>query len=140
MIKRFLTRVAFGAAIAVCCLSASPASAALVSFVSGRGVDNGACASPASPCRTFSYAINQTSDGGEIKTLGPGFYGAPAINKSITIAGVDGAGIFRTAAGAAIIVNAGPTGQVLLRNHSLDGFGAGRRDARGIRRGHVGVE
>jgi hypothetical protein len=65
-------------------------------------------ASPYAPCRTFQFALSQTSPGGEIKALDPAPYGVVVITKSISITGVEGAGIFRIFGAAdAITINAG---------------------------------
>jgi hypothetical protein len=88
-------------------LGAAPALAlSPVAFVSGKGTDTGTCASPYAPCRTFQFALSQTSPGGEIKALDPAPYGVVVITKSISITGVEGAGIFRIFGAAdAITIN-----------------------------------
>ena len=50
-----------------------------VTFVSDKGTDAGACDSPAAPCRSFKFALGQTSPGGEIKALNPADYGGVTI-------------------------------------------------------------
>src|ERR1700730_3022770 len=58
------------AMLTLTCLAASPALAlSPVTYVSGKGTDSGTCASPANPCRTFQFAVNQTTSGGEVKAL-----------------------------------------------------------------------
>ena len=72
-----------------------------------------------------SGALAKTSAGGEISVLDPGGFGAVTINKAITIDG-DGtlAGIL--AAGVnGVIVSAGATDKVVLRNISIAGAGTG---------------
>ncbi len=102
-------------------LSAAPVLAAsLVTFVSGEGTDSGTCASPANPCRTFQFAFGQTSPGGEIKALDPDDYGPITITQSISITGVDGAGI-DTPSSDDITINAGPNDTVNLSRLILDG-------------------
>lgn len=64
-----------------------------VSYVSGKGKDVGECKSPSNPCRTFQYAVDHTAAGGEVKALDPANYFPVTIRKSITLTGVDGAGI-----------------------------------------------
>src|ERR1700756_167392 len=94
--SKLIPPLAAGALPFLACLGASPAQAASpVTFVSGRGTDSGTCASPASACRTFQFAIGQTNVGGEIKALDPANYGGVTISKSISLTGVDGAGIDR---------------------------------------------
>jgi len=107
-----LTQVAF-------CASPSLA-ASNVTFVSGKGTNSGTCSDPASPCRTFNFAIGLTSPGGEIKALDPANYGIVAITKSVTITGVEGASIY--AAGPyGIAVNAGENDVVTIRNLTIEG-------------------
>lgn len=103
---------------------AAPAQAAsATTFVSGAGANTGTCALPSTPCRTFAYALAQTSPGGEIRALDSANYSPVTIGKSVTITGVDGAGILRVNAGDAITVS-GAAGRVLIQNLSFDGFGA----------------
>jgi hypothetical protein len=105
------------------CLGAGPAQAAsFVTYVSGKGSDTGTCASPANPCRTFQFAVGQTSANGEIKALDPANYSGVEINKSISITGVEGAGIDRGGGPVAITINAGPNDVVNLSHLTLDGL------------------
>lgn len=120
-----LVSAAAGAAALVVSLGASPALALnAVSYVSGKGSDAGVCATPATACRTFSYALTQTKASGEIKALDPANYGATfglVINKPITITGVPGAGIVMSSTDAAITVSAGQNAVVVLRHLDLNG-------------------
>src|ERR1700722_3110868 len=65
---------------------AHPADAQAVrTFVSGHGTDTGICGVGA-PCRTFAYAITQTSVGGEIVVLDSAGYGCGlTIAQSVSI-------------------------------------------------------
>jgi hypothetical protein len=93
-------------------------------WVSGVGDDANPCSRTA-PCKTFAGAISKTAARGEINVLDPGGYGAVTITKAITI---DGGGSFASilAAGSnGIIVNAGVSDVVILRNLSINGFGTG---------------
>ena len=91
-------------------------------WVSGVGDDVNPCSRTA-PCKTFAGAISKTAAGGEISVLDPGGYGALTITKSITING-DGTIASILASGVnGIIVNAGPTDVVILRNLSINGAG-----------------
>ena len=113
---------AFAAAALALAIHAAPALAqSPVTFVSGKGTDAGSCAAPATPCRTFQYALGLTNAGGEIKALDPANYFFVTINKSINITGVDGAGIIRGTAGNAVTINAGAGGVVSLSNLTIDG-------------------
>jgi len=122
MPKHLPSSATAGALALILCLGAAPAQSAPVSFVSTKGANAGNCSSPASPCLSFQYAMGQTAAGGEIQALDPGNYGPVTINKSITITGVEGAGIIRGSAGDAITINAGPGDAVSLVGLTIDGF------------------
>ncbi len=120
MLKCICRHAIAGAFLTLPCLSAAPVLAAsLVTFVSGEGTDSGSCASPANPCRTFQFAFGQTSPGGEIKALDPADYGPITITQSISITGVDGAGI---SGFNGITINAGPNDTINVSYLTLDGF------------------
>ena len=106
-------------------LSVVPASAqATRTWVSGTGSDASPCSRTA-PCSTFAGALSKTAAGGEIDCLDPGGFGAVTINKAITIdcGGVTG-GVL--AAGVnGIVVNAGVSDRVVLRNLNIQGAGTG---------------
>jgi hypothetical protein len=105
------------------CLATVPARAlSLQTYVSGKGTDTGACATPATACRTFAFAIVQTANSGEIKAIDPANYGPVTITKAISIVGHDGAGI-ALASGTAIAVTAGASDSINLRGLTLDGAG-----------------
>jgi hypothetical protein len=107
-----------------CLLAVSPALAgAGRTFVSGHGVDSGACGATA-PCRSFAYAAGQTNAGGEITVLDPAGYGAVTITQAISIVndGVGEAGVTVTS-GNAITINAGTSDVVDLRGLTLVGGG-----------------
>src|SRR5579883_3053822 len=99
-------------------------------WVSGHGVDQASCGSPASPCRTFQYTHdNVIAPGGEIDVLDPAGYGAVTITKALSIVndGVGTAGVQQGTTGAtAITINAGSTDTVTLRGLDIDGLGAGQ--------------
>lgn len=115
-------RLLSGLIASVALISAAPALAAAVSFVSAAGVDSGTCASPATACRTFAFARDQTVSGGEIKTLTPGDYGPIVINKALSLTGVEGASIAPGASLAAITVTAAAADVVQIIGLSLDGL------------------
>lgn len=100
MLKLNNTLTASAAAVFVLtCLAAAPAHAApSVTYVSGKGIDTGTCATPATACRTFQFAVNQTVAGGEVKAIDPAEYGPVATNKSISLTGVQGPASTPTAA------------------------------------------
>jgi hypothetical protein len=115
------------ASLFLACLGAAPADAASqVTFVSGKGTDT--CASSATPCRTFQFAIGQTNAGGEVKALDPAGYGGIVITQLITITGVEGASINHLS-GDDITINAGPIDVVAFSHLILDG---GKLAGRGI--------
>ncbi len=63
----------------------APAQAtSLETWVAGTGTDTGTCPITA-PCRTFGYAIGQTTAGGVINVLSAGSFGAVNITKSVSI-------------------------------------------------------
>ena len=135
MSKSLWPLAAARALLALPCLAAAPAlAAAPVTFVSGKGTDAGTCASPANPCRSFEFALGQTSPSGEIKALDPAHYGGVTITNSISITGVEGAGIdLDTATDAttavktgAITINAGADDTINLSHLTLDGLKTAR--------------
>jgi hypothetical protein len=100
-------------------------------WVSGVGDDANPCSRTA-PCKTFAGAISKTAAKGEISVLDPGGFGALTITKSITVDG-DGtlAGIL-SANVSGIIINAGATDVVYIRNISINGAGSGLNGIRWI--------
>lgn len=104
------------------------AATATRAWVSAVGLDQPACGSRSSPCRTPQYAHdNIVASGGEIDFLDPGGYGSITITKAINLVndGVGTTGMLAPANGIAIQVNAGPTDAVLLRGLSIEGSGVG---------------
>ena len=94
------------------------------SFVAAAGTDVGTC-TPVAPCRSFGYAVTQTSAGGEIIVLDTAGYGSVVATKSVTIAAPTGvyAGI-TVVTGNGVTVNAGTTDVVVLRGLTITGPGA----------------
>jgi hypothetical protein len=124
MIK--IASLSMAAALFACGLSAPPAQAGPQhTWVSGTRTDSGACTRTA-PCRTFAFAITQTSAGGEIDVLDPAGYGPVTITKAISIVN-DGVGVPAIGAPSsrAISINAGASNSVRLRGLTVDGFGSG---------------
>jgi hypothetical protein len=94
-------------------------------WVSGVGDDANPCSRTA-PCKTFAGAIAKTAPGGEIDALDPGGFGALTITKAITIDGGGGQVASVLVAGTnGIVVAAGPTDVVTLRNLRINGIGSG---------------
>src|ERR1051326_1052735 len=89
---------------------------------SGVGDDANPCSRTA-PCKTFAGAISKTAAGGEIDALDPGGFGAVTITKAITIDGGGGQVASVLVSGTnGIVVQAGPTDVVILRNLQLNGI------------------
>jgi hypothetical protein len=115
-------QIAFSGAVALAGLAAAPALAGAVSFVSVTGDDTRSCATPGTACRTFQRAHDATSAHGEIIALTPGDYRPLTITKSISVTGVEGAGIFGGPSGTIqITVAAGASDVVYLTGLTLDG-------------------
>ncbi len=115
------------AASVIAALSLTPALAHAQStrtWVSGVGDDFNPCSRTA-PCKTFQGALSATAVGGEIDTLDPGGFGSINIVKSVTIDGTFGLAGVLAAGVNGIIVNAGPSGVVILRNLDINGAGTG---------------
>jgi hypothetical protein len=94
-------------------------------WVSGVGDDANPCSRTA-PCKTFAGAISKTAAGGEIDALDPAGYGAVTITKAITIDGGGGQVASVLVAGTnGIVVQAGPSDVVILRNLRFNGIGSG---------------
>jgi hypothetical protein len=91
-------------------------------WVSGVGDDVNPCSRTA-PCKTFQGAISKTAIGGEIDALDPGGFGAITITKSLTIDGGGGqvASVLVTGSNG-IVINAGATDRIILRNLRIDGI------------------
>src|SRR6476661_3731935 len=94
-------------------------------WVSGVGDDANPCSRTA-PCKTFAGAISKTAAGGEIDALDPAGYGAVTITKGITIDGGGGQVASVLVSGTnGIVVAAGPSDVVILRNLRINGIGTG---------------
>src|SRR5689334_18672174 len=110
--------VAMVASVAVLGSSASAWATSTRTFVESTGTDTGTCARPDPPCRTFKYAITQTTAGGEIIALdSSGFGSSLVIDRAVTITAARGVYASMTAVtGNAITVNA-PAGDDVLIEH-----------------------
>ncbi len=94
-------------------------------WVSGVGDDANPCSRTA-PCKTFAGAISKTAAGGEIDALDPGGFGALTITKAITLDGGGGQVASVLVSGTnGIVVQAGPSDVVILRNLRINGIGTG---------------
>jgi hypothetical protein len=90
-------------------------------WVSGVGDDANPCSRTA-PCKTFAGAISKTAAGGEIDALDPGGFGAVTITKSITIDGGPGVAGVLVSGTNGIVVAAGSSDVVILRNLQINGI------------------
>lgn len=99
-------------------------------WVSGVGDDANPCSRTA-PCKTWAGAISKTATGGEIDALDPGGYGAVTITKAMTLDGGGGqvASVLVTGTNG-IVVQAGSTDVVILRNLQINGIGGGLNGVR----------
>jgi hypothetical protein len=106
-------------------LPSTAAATAQRTFVSALGVDTNAC-SLAAPCRGFAAAMLQTNPGGEVVVLDSAGYGPVTITKAVSIVVPPGiyAGVSVTVAGTdGIVINAGPTDEVILRGLTINNQG-----------------
>lgn len=114
-LSKLLLPLLFGAAL----LNAQ----ATRTWISGVGDDVNPCSRTA-PCKTFAGAISKTAAGGEIDALDPGGYGTLTITKAITLDGGAGQVASVLASGInGIVVAAGSTDTVVIRNISINGAG-----------------
>jgi hypothetical protein len=125
-----MRKIALALAILGTTLSTAPYTApahaqASRTWVSGVGDDANPCSRTA-PCKTFAGAISKTAAGGEIDALDPAGYGAVTITKAITIDGGGGQVASVLVSGTnGIVVQAGPSDVVILRNLRINGIGTG---------------
>jgi hypothetical protein len=93
-------------------------------WVSGVGDDVNPCSRTA-PCKTFAGAISKTAAGGEIDVLDPGGFGGVTITKALTIDGRTAlAGVLVAGGTNGIVISAGATDVVHLRNLEINGNGS----------------
>ncbi len=95
------------------------------SFVASTGADTGTC-TLAAPCRSFGYAVGQTTAAGEVIVLDSAGYGPATISQPVSIIAPPGiyAGITVTAGGPGMVVAAG-SGKVTLRGLSINNITGG---------------
>jgi hypothetical protein len=94
-------------------------------WVSGVGSDANPC-SRVSPCQTFAGAIGKTLPNGEISVLDPHGFGSVTITKGLTINGEGSlASILVGLNGTGVVVNAGASDNVYLKNIDINGAGNG---------------
>jgi len=102
-------------------ISAGPARAQNVSFVSPLGSDSNTC-SQTSPCASFAGAYNKVGVS-QINCLGSGIYGPITITTSLTIdCGTGNVGNIAYAGGSAITINTTASATIILRHLNLNGL------------------
>ncbi len=108
-------------------------------WVSGVG-DDANPGSRTAPGKTFAGMINITAIGGVIDVLDPGGFGAVTISNSITIEGDAAEGGILVSGGNAIVINAGASAVVILRNLTLEGLGTSLSGIQIVSAGAVHIE
>ena len=110
----------------LCAMATSAAQATSVrTFVATTGADSGGCAR-AAPCRSFAFAIDQTTAGGEIDVLDSGGFGPVTITKSITLVNEGNVASIAVAFGSnGVTINAGTNDDIVLRGLTVEGGGIG---------------
>ncbi len=93
-------------------------------FVKTTGADSGTCDTTATPCKTFSFALGQTSAGGEIDALDSGDFAPVTIGQSVSIV-AQGVVAGIQAPGSVAIDVTGSNVVVVLRGLTLDGVNGG---------------
>ncbi|MBD8881984.1 hypothetical protein IHE49_15980 [Rhodanobacter sp. 7MK24] len=93
-------------------------------WVSGVGDDANPCSRTA-PCKTFAGAISKTVAAGEISVLDPGGFGGVTITKAMTLSGGGELASILVSGTNGVVINAGSTDTVVLRNLEFSGIGSG---------------
>lgn len=132
MKKVSLPLILFGLILAFPAYTTSAHAQATRTWVSGVGDDVNPCSRTA-PCKTFAGAISKTAAGGEIDCLDPGGFGGVTITKSMTIdCGTNAGGILNSGQNA-VVINAGVSDKVVLRNLVIQGTVGVTQGVNGIR-------
>ena len=127
-------------AVLLCAAAAAGSSGAWAqatrTWVSGVGDDVNPCSRTA-PCKTFAGAISKTAANGEINVLDPAGVGTVTITKSMQVDGTGVlAGVLATGT-TGIIINAGASDTVVLRDLDIVGSGTGLNGVRIVKAGKV---
>jgi hypothetical protein len=121
-------------------LASVPAHAqATRTWVSGVGDDVNPCSRTA-PCKTFAGAISKTAVAGEINCLDPGGFGAITITKSITLNCSATLGSVLVNGTNGVVIAAGTTDKVVLRNIQIQGINTGLAGVKIISAATVSIE
>jgi hypothetical protein len=117
--------VAFGASACLVTLlgAATPAHAAIATFVSGDGNDGALCTSPATACRQISAAIPKTDTFGVVHVL-PGSYNAFVVDRLVHVVADEGPVVVAEGSGTipAISVTAGGGIAVQLKGLQVSAY------------------
>jgi hypothetical protein len=132
MRKSGLPLILFGSLLALSLHTTSANAQATRTWVSGVGDDVNPCSRTA-PCKTFAGAISKTQGGGEIDCLDPGGFGGVTITKALTIDCGTVTGGILNAGFNGVIVNAGASDKVVLRNLVIQGTTSGTQGVNGVR-------
>jgi hypothetical protein len=108
-------------------------------WVSGVGDDANPCSRTA-PCKTLAGAISKTAANGIINMLDPGGVGAVTITKSITIDGGADLGHILASGTNGVVINAGASDTVVLRNLAFQGVNLGLSGVNILQAGTVRIE
>src|SRR5690349_16725039 len=119
-LRRILLSLAAIAAVVSLGAGAAQAQASRI-WVSGVGDDANPCSRTA-PCKTFAGAISKTAAGGEINCLDSAGYGAVTITKAMTIDCVGELGSVLVSGTNGIVIQAGASDTVNLRNLAFQGL------------------
>jgi hypothetical protein len=108
------------------CISTPGFAQATRTWASGVGDDANPCSRTA-PCRTWAGTISKTAANGEMDSLDPAGFGAITITKGMLLDGGGGqVSSIVNSSGNAVLVAAGSTDVVMLRNLRLNGVGTGQ--------------
>ncbi|WP_442756687.1 right-handed parallel beta-helix repeat-containing protein [Methylocystis sp. JAN1] len=136
--RRFATLTVFFSAF-VLSGTVSVRAQATRTWVSGVGDDANPCSRTA-PCKTFAGAISKTAAKGEINVLDPGGFGAVTITKAISIDGGSFISGVLVSGTNGIVIQAGASDTIQLRNLDINGLGAGLSGLNILAAGNVQVE
>ena len=126
-------------AMTLCLGLATSAFAQARTWVEAIGDDMNPCSRTA-PCKTFSGAYAKTAAAGEIDVIDNGAYGTVTISKSMVLNGNSAMASILASGVAGVVITAGTTDRVVLRNLQINGVGTGTRGVRIISAGEVIID
>src|SRR4051812_9186829 len=124
--KSLLRQLAVGGTLFAAIYAVPAQAGATRTWVSGVGDDLNPCSRTA-PCKTFAGAISKTAPGGEISVLDSGAFGTLTIIQAVTINGEGNLAGILASISDGIIVSAGASDRVIIRNLQINGAGGGTR-------------